>query len=86
MLEEIQEAIKADWLIYQDLEDLVSATCDGADVKYDFDCSVFNNQYITGDIDDAYLNDLQSRRSEAKKKKANQESGIIDLHNDEAVE
>jgi len=85
-VEEIQEAIKADWLIYQDLEDLVSATCDGADVKYDFDCSVFNNQYITGDIDDAYLNDLQSRRSEAKKKKANQESGIIDLHNDEAVE
>ncbi len=55
-------------------------------IEYDFDCSVFNNQYITGDIDDAYLNDLQSRRSEAKKKKANQESGIIDLHNDEAVE
>jgi len=85
-VEEIQEAIKADWLIYQDLEDLVSATCDGADVKYDFDCSVFNNQYITGDIDEAYLNDLQSRRNEAKKKKANLESGIIDLHNDEAAE
>jgi len=85
-VEEIQEAIKADWLIYQDLEDLVSATCDGADVKYDFDCSVFNNQYITGDIDEAYLDDLQSRRNEAKKKKANLESGIIDLHNDEAAE
>ncbi len=85
-VEEIQEAIKADWLIYQDLEDLVSATCDGADVKYDFDCSVFNNQYITGDIDESYLDDLQSRRNEAKKKKANLESGIIDLHNDEAAE
>ncbi|MEY8262860.1 MAG: amidophosphoribosyltransferase [Bermanella sp.] len=84
---EVQEAIKADWLIYQDLADLVSATCDGADVKYDFDCSVFNSEYITGDIDDAYLDDLQARRNEAKnKKKANQESGIIDLHNDETAE
>ncbi len=85
-VEEIQEAIKVDWLIYQDLEDLISATCEGTDVKYDFDCSVFNNEYITGDIDDKYLDDLQSRRNDAKKKKANQDRGIIDLHNDETEE
>ncbi len=85
-VEEIREAIKVDWLIYQDLEDLISATCEGTDVKYDFDCSVFNSEYITGDIDDKYLDDLQSRRNDAKKKKANQERGIIDLHNDETAE
>lgn len=85
-VEEIQEAIGADWLIYQDLQDLVEATCDGADVKYDFDCSVFNSEYVTGDINDAYLENLQTKRNDAKKKAANAESGIIDLHNDEAAE
>jgi amidophosphoribosyltransferase len=85
-VEEIQEAIKVDWLVYQDLEDLISATCEGTDVKYDFDCSVFNSEYITGDIDDKYLDDLQSRRNDAKKKKVNQDRGIIDLHNDDTAE
>jgi len=85
-VEEIQEAIGADWLVYQDLEDLVEATCDGADVKYDFDCSVFNGEYITGDIDEDYLNNLQAKRNDAKKKKYGGESGIIDLHNDETAE
>jgi len=85
-VEEIQEAIGADWLVYQDLEDLVEATCDGADVKYDFDCSVFNGEYITGDIDEDYLNNLQAKRNDAKKKKNGGESGIIDLHNDETAE
>lgn len=85
-VEEIQEAINVDWLVYQDLEDLISATCEGTDVKYDFDCSVFNSEYITGDIDDKYLDDLQSRRNDAKKKKVNQDRGIIDLHNDDTAE
>jgi amidophosphoribosyltransferase len=85
-VEEIREAIKADWLIYQEIEDLVEATCDGADVEYDFDCSVFNGEYITGDIDSAYLLNLEKRRNEAKVKKANADSGIIDLHNDETAE
>lgn len=85
-VEEIQEAIGADWLVYQDLQDLVEATCDGADVKYDFDCSVFNGEYVTGDIDEAYLDKLQANRNDAKKKQNNAESGIIDLHNDETAE
>ncbi len=84
-VEEIQEAIGADWLIYQDLQDLVEATCDGADVKYDFDCSVFNGEYVTGDIDEAYLEKLQAARNDANKKQ-NVENSIIDLHNDEEVE
>ena len=85
-IEEIRVAIKADWLVYQDLDDLINATCDGADVEYDFDCSVFNGEYITGDIDSAYLEDLQTRRNDLKAEKANADSGIIDLHNDETAE
>jgi amidophosphoribosyltransferase len=84
-VEEIQEAIGADWLIYQDLHDLVEATCEGADVKYDFDCSVFNGEYVTGDIDEAYLDNLQAMRNDANKK-PDIENSIIDLHNDEEIE
>ncbi|MFT5594405.1 MAG: amidophosphoribosyltransferase [Oceanicoccus sp.] len=84
-VEEIQTAIGADWLIYQDLNDLIEATCDGTDVKYDFDCSVFNGEYVTGDIDDAYLENLQALRNDANKKQ-NIENSIIDLHNDDEIE
>lgn len=82
--EEIQTAIGADWLIYQDLEDLVEATCDGADADYEFDCSVFNGEYVTGDIDETYLEKLQASRNDTNKKITNVENGVIDLHNDGA--
>ena len=85
-VEEIQVAIGADWLVYQDLKDLVEATCDGTDVQYEFDCSVFNSEYVTGDIDDTYLADLQADRNDTKKKYANVDGGIIDLHNDESAD
>ncbi len=85
-VEEIRVAIGADWLIYQELQDLIEATCDGADVKYDFDCSVFNSEYVTGDIDDAYLENLQAKRNDAKKKGKAVDSGIIDLHNGDTEE
>lgn len=81
-VEEIQTAIGADWLIYQDLQDLVEATCDGADVTYQFDCSVFDGKYVTGDIDENYLNNLQAARNDGNKKIADVENGVIDLHND----
>ncbi|WP_283786326.1 amidophosphoribosyltransferase [Bermanella sp. WJH001] len=84
-VEEIQKEIGADWLIYQDLDDLIEATCDGADVKYDFDCSVFNGEYVTGDIDEKYLDNLQALRNDANKKQ-DIENSIIDLHNDDDVE
>lgn len=85
-VEEIQQAIGADWLIYQDLEDLIEATLDGTDVNYEFDCSVFNGEYVTGGIDENYLDNLQAKRNDANKKKAKADAGIIDLHNDEAAE
>ena len=47
---EICEAIGADWLIYQDLDDLVDA-CTGASGSQivEFDCSCFNGIYVTGE-------------------------------------
>lgn len=66
--EEIQEIIGADWLIYQDLEDLIEA------VRYDkhpietFESCCFNGEYITGDVDSGYLDNLQSNRSDKVKR------------------
>ena len=49
--DEICQAIGADWLIYQDLGDLVDA-CTGTSGSQieEFDCSCFNGIYVTGGI------------------------------------
>ena len=66
--EQICQEIGADALIYQDLDDLVS------DIKLsnpkiaDFDCSCFNGKYVTGDVDAAYLNRIESARGDMNKK------------------
>jgi len=66
---EIEEAIGADWLIYQDLEDLISTASEGnPDIKQ-FECSVFNGEYITGDVDEIYLKRLENLRNDAAKAK-----------------
>ncbi len=82
---EIEKAIGADWLIYQDLEDLQRSCLNGAitDVE-EFDCSVFDADYVTGDIDTAYFERLEAARSDASKSSANSAEDVaIDLHNDQ---
>lgn len=61
-VEEVRQIIGADRLIYQDLDDLVAAAREGNPDIEAFDCAVFNGQYVTGDIDEAYLERLESRR------------------------
>ncbi|MAR93174.1 MAG: amidophosphoribosyltransferase [Pseudomonadota bacterium] len=84
-VEEIQRLIGADWLVYQDLEDLIAASREGNPEIDQFDCSVFNGEYITGDINDGYLEQLEAARNDsAKKQKVTQlavNSESIDLHN-----
>ena len=58
-IEEIQRVLGADGLFYQKLEDLIWAAHEGNDTIETFDCSCFDGQYITGDIDDAYLHKLE---------------------------
>ncbi|MCB1625116.1 MAG: amidophosphoribosyltransferase, partial [Pseudomonadales bacterium] len=66
---EIAKFIGADWLVYQDLEDLVEA------VKHDhssidsFDTSCFSGEYVTGDVTPEYLARLQRERSDAAKER-----------------
>ncbi len=69
-VEQIQEIIGADRLIFQDLEDLKEAvrTKKVPEVQ-EFDCSVFDGIYISGNIDSTYLDQLQQKRNDTAKKK-----------------
>lgn len=86
-VEEIQTLIGADWLVYQDLEDLISCVNDVNPDIEGWECSVFNGKYITGDVDDAYLARLDAQRRDEAREAAQaglpEDNGIIDLHNDE---
>ncbi len=86
--EEIQSEIGADWLIYQDLEDLIAASSEGNPDVPQFDCSVFDGNYITGDVDEHYLADLEDERSDENKASRAKGSAIsanamVGIHNDE---
>jgi len=86
--EEVAELIGADWLVYQDLDDLVSSSSEGTDFSGEFDCSVFTGEYVTGDVNESYLQALEEKRNDAAKAKEGRklldqgENGVIGLHND----
>ena len=69
--QEICEAIGADWLIYQNLEDLVDS-CIGAGEPSlaNFDCSCFNGVYVTGGVTEEYLSRVEGARADSNKKPA----------------
>lgn len=71
---EIEEAIGADWLIYQDIEDLISTASEGNPDVTRFECSVFTGEYITGDVDEVYLKRLENLRSDSAKKASRKEA------------
>ncbi|HEC73539.1 MAG TPA: amidophosphoribosyltransferase [Methylophaga aminisulfidivorans] len=79
-VEEIAAELGVDWLIYQDLDDLVSAINKKSDVET-FDTSCFDGEYITGDIDANYLYYIDSMRNDNTKEANDKTNGVIELHN-----
>ena len=70
--EDVASEIGADWLLYQDIDDLVRA-CQHHDSSIQrFDTSCFSGEYVTGDVTPEYLNRLQEERSDAAKAKRRQ--------------
>ena len=65
-LEEIREWIGVDGLIYLELQDLKDIIQKQNPNITQFDDSVFSGNYITGDIDDAYLDNLEAERKALK--------------------
>ncbi len=72
-VEEITEIIGADWLVYQDLDDLIAAVQHGnKDIKH-FDSSCFDGVYVTQDIDEDYFKRLYHKRNDAAKEENNKQ-------------
>ena len=65
---------------------MVAASGEGNPKVDGFECSVFNGEYITGDVDKAYLEALEQERNDAnkanKEKSVSGEGALIGLHND----
>lgn len=80
----ICKQIGADALIYQTIPDLLEAVGLGnPDVKV-FEASVFNGEYVTGDIDQSYLDYLDSLRNDDAKvqRDIQQDLANLELHNE----
>ena len=70
-VEEIRDAIGSDWLVYQDLDDLVEACLgEGREGPANFDCSCFDGVYVTGGITEEYLDRIEGLRNDSVKNRA----------------
>jgi amidophosphoribosyltransferase len=81
--EQIAKFIGADWLVYQDLPDLIEAVRKKAKKSIQhFDTSVFNGEYVTGDITAEYLRQLEQARNDSARHEAQgSDSEVVELYN-----
>ncbi len=85
--DEICESIGADWLVYQDLDDLKASLSEGNPEISQFECSVFDGKYVAGDVDQEYLAMLENRRNDQARSEESQRNLFdtdfaIGLHNE----
>ncbi len=82
-IEEVQEIIGADRLIYQDLHGLIRSVRHGNSAIREFDTSCFSGEYVTGDVTEEYLQNLEMRRNDAAKQsrqtQQKRESNVVAL-------
>jgi len=83
-IEEIQELIGADRLIYQDLHGLIRSVKHDSSSITEFDTSCFSGEYVTGDVTDEYLHEIEERRNDAAKQRLEAERNGLD--SDEEVD
>ncbi len=79
--DEVCVAIGADRVIYQELNDLIDAVRKGNQGIEHFDTSCFSKEYITGDIDDEYLERTEALRNDGAQAERNSENFIIGMQN-----
>ena len=78
-VDEVARLIGADWLIYQDLEDLIAA-CKHEDSQVaEFDTSCFSGEYVTGDVTPQYLERLQRERSDEARQRGREGRGPLKI-------
>ena len=65
--QEIANFIGADWLVYQDLEDLIDCAKEGNKEIKNFETSIFDGNYVCGSVTKEYLTNLESERKDSNK-------------------
>lgn len=80
---QICECIKADGLIFQDISDLVEAVSEENPAITHFETSVFDGNYVTGDVDQGYLERIDKARGEAAKGSPTVQAELsnLEMHN-----
>lgn len=68
--EQIAAAIGADLVIFQTLPDLVNSVKQFQPSITTFDCSVFTGDYVTGNVDEGYLQHIEDLRADNNRAKA----------------
>lgn len=76
---EICAKIGADRLFYQDLDDLIKAAQVGNKTINQFDCSCFNGEYVTGDVNQSYLELVDGLRNDHSRSKTNDTQAELKL-------
>ena len=66
-VKDIADALGAEWLVYQGLEDLIKAAGKGNPDIERFDASCFDGNYVTGNVDRDYLYALEQVRNDTAK-------------------
>jgi len=64
---QIADYIGADWLVYQDLEDLIRSAKEGNKDIESFETSIFDGQYLDDQVSSDYLENLEVMRSDLNK-------------------
>jgi len=72
---EIEQELGADWLIYQQLPDLIEACREGNEQIREFDTSCFSGEYVTG-VQQGYLEKLQLQRSDQARAERRVENSV----------
>ena len=76
--QEVCRAIGADWLVYQEVEDLQEAARAGNPEIGSFNVACFTGDYITGHVSEAYLRRLAGRRDDATRHAAQPEETCME--------
>ncbi|KAJ3891571.1 phosphoribosyltransferase-like protein [Lentinula edodes] len=75
--EDVAEAIGADLVIFQTLPDLIESVRHLNPSIKRFDCSLFDGDYVTGGVDEAYFSKLETLRADNVRGKAAMMSGDL---------
>lgn len=82
--EQVRQEIGADWIVYQDLNDLIAAVSKHNPRIERFDTSCFTGEYVTGDVSSEFLERQELLRSDSAKSRrehGDRDNLCVDLYN-----